>query len=42
MRRSLSLPLFPIVILLSAALLFLVQPMLARLLLPYFGGGAQV
>lgn len=35
-------PLFPVVILLSAALLFMVQPMLARLLLPYFGGGAQV
>lgn len=35
-------PLFPVVILLSAALLFMVQPMLAHLLLPYFGGGAQV
>lgn len=35
-------PLFPLVIFLSAALLFLVQPMLARMLLPYFGGGAQV
>lgn len=35
-------PLFPVVILLSAALLFMVQPMLARLLLPHFGGGAQV
>lgn len=35
-------PLFPLVVFLSAALLFLVQPMLARMLLPYFGGGAQV
>ncbi|WP_423187205.1 spermidine synthase [Alishewanella sp. d11] len=34
--------LFPVVVFLSAALLFLVQPMLARMLLPYFGGGAQV
>lgn len=42
MRRSSRLPLFPVVIFLSAALLFLVQPMLARLLLPHFGGGAQV
>lgn len=35
-------PLFPLTVLLSAALLFVVQPMLARLLLPHFGGGAQV
>ncbi|MDP4944764.1 MAG: fused MFS/spermidine synthase [Alishewanella sp.] len=34
--------LFPLTILLSATLLFLVQPMLARWLLPQFGGGAQV
>lgn len=34
--------LFPLTILLSAALLFLVQPMLAKQLLPYFGGGAAV
>lgn len=34
--------LFPLTIFLSAALLFLVQPMLAKQLLPYFGGGAAV
>ena len=34
--------LFALTILLSAALLFLVQPMLAKQLLPYFGGGAAV
>ncbi|WP_372625232.1 spermidine synthase [Arsukibacterium sp.] len=34
--------LFPLTILISAALLFLVQPMLAKQLLPYFGGGAAV
>ncbi len=34
--------LFPVTILLSAALLFVVQPMLAKQLLPYFGGGAAV
>jgi hypothetical protein len=36
------LALFPLTIFLSAALLFLVQPMLAKQLLPYFGGGAAV
>lgn len=34
--------LFALTIFLSAALLFLVQPMLAKHLLPYFGGGAAV
>ena len=34
--------LFPLTILISAALLFLVQPMLAKQLLPFFGGGATV
>lgn len=34
--------LFPLTILISAALLFMVQPMLAKQLLPYFGGGAAV
>ena len=34
--------LFALTVLLSASLVFLVQPMLARLLLPYFGGGAQI
>ncbi|KKO44709.1 hypothetical protein WG68_14280 [Arsukibacterium ikkense] len=37
-----ALALFPLTILVSAALLFLVQPMLAKQLLPYFGGGAAV
>ncbi|MBV2129619.1 spermidine synthase [Arsukibacterium indicum] len=37
-----ALALFALTILLSAALLFLVQPMLAKQLLPYFGGGAAV
>jgi len=36
------LALFPLTILISAALLFLVQPMLAKQLLPFFGGGAAV
>lgn len=34
--------LFPLTVLISAALLFLLQPMLAKQLLPYFGGGAAV
>lgn len=34
--------LFALTIFLSAALLFLIQPMLAKHLLPYFGGGAAV
>jgi hypothetical protein len=34
--------LFALTVLLSASLVFLVQPMLARVLLPYFGGGAQI
>ncbi|MBZ9610147.1 spermidine synthase [Rheinheimera maricola] len=34
--------LFALTIFLSAALLFLLQPMLAKHLLPYFGGGAAV
>ena len=34
--------LFALTIFLSAALLFLIQPMLAKQLLPYLGGGAAV
>ncbi len=34
--------LFPLTVFLSAALLFMVQPMLAKGLLPAFGGGAQI
>lgn len=35
-------PLFVVTIFLSAVLLFLVQPMMAKVLLPHFGGGAAV
>ncbi|WP_333608933.1 fused MFS/spermidine synthase [Arsukibacterium sp.] len=34
--------LFPLTIFISAALLFMIQPLLAKQLLPYFGGGAAV
>lgn len=34
--------LFPLTVFLSAFLLFLVQPVIARVLLPWFGGGASV
>ena len=37
-----ALLLFALTVFLSAALLFLLQPMLAKHLLPYFGGGAAV
>ncbi|MCH8538906.1 MAG: fused MFS/spermidine synthase [Alkalimonas sp.] len=35
-------PLFVVTIFLSAVLLFLIQPMMAKVLLPHFGGGAAV